>query len=141
MPRSVYAAAYLRVHFDGICLGRLYLEMCVFACVQQVHMQTHTHTAELISFQLLFPSFHLHPSRPFSLPVPGQQAAVVQERFLHIDASVLLRAHDSAVVAPLQLHRLVQVGGGALQRQTVPAENQLPLRGYELKEGQLQRSI
>lgn len=60
---------------------------------------------------------------------------------LHVDAALLLRGDHPAVVAPPQLHRLVQVGGGALQRQTVPAEHQLPLRGDELEEGQLQRSV
>lgn len=47
--------------------------------------------------------------------VPGEQAAVVKQGFLHVDTPVLLRGHNVAVVTPPQLHRGVQVGGGALQ--------------------------
>lgn len=75
------------------------------------------------------------------LSLPGQQAAVVEKGLLDVDAPVLQGGHGAAVVTPPQLHRGIQVGGGALQREAVPAEDQLPLGGDELEEGQLQRSI
>lgn len=65
----------------------------------------------------------------------------MEEGLLHVHASVLQRGHGAAVVKPLQRHRRIQVGGGALQRQAVPAEDQLPLGGDELEEGQLQGSV
>lgn len=74
-------------------------------------------------------------------PSPGEQAAVVEQGLLHVDAALVLRGHDLVVVTPPQLHRRVQVGGGALQGEPVPAENELPLGGDELEEGHLQRSI
>lgn len=65
----------------------------------------------------------------------------MKQGLLHVDAPVLLRVHDVAVVTPSQLHRLVQVGGGALQGQAVSTKNQLSLGGDKLEEGHLQRSI
>lgn len=99
---------------------------CVCVSVQQASQQ-------LISSQLTSPPSP-SPSLLSPLRVPGQEAAVVQQGFLHVDAPVLLRAHDVAVVTPPQLHRLVEVGCGALQRETVTAENQLPLGWDELEE-------
>lgn len=65
----------------------------------------------------------------------------MKQGFLHVDAPVLVRGHDVAVVTPPQLHRPVQVGGGALQGQTVSTKDQLSLGGDELEEGHLQRSV
>lgn len=65
----------------------------------------------------------------------------MKQGFLHVDAPVLLRGHSVAVVTPSQVHRLVDVGGGALQGEPVSTKNQLPLRRDELEEGHLQRSI
>lgn len=65
----------------------------------------------------------------------------MEKGLLHVDASVLQRGHGAPVMKPPQLHRRVQVGGGALQREAVPTEDQLPLGGDELEEGQLQRSV
>lgn len=98
-----YAAAYLMpvLTFSA----RADFILCGCASGQQAGRQ-------LISAQLTPPS----PLLRSPLRVPGQQAAVVKQGLLHVDASVLLRAHHVAVVAPLQLQRLVQVGGGALQR-------------------------
>lgn len=59
--------------------------------------------------------------------VPGEQAAVMLQGLLHVNAPLLLRGCDPAVVVPPQLHRLIQVGGGTLQGQAVAVENQLPL--------------
>lgn len=65
----------------------------------------------------------------------------MEKGLLHVDAAVLQRGHGAPVVKPPQLHRRVQVGGGALEREAVPAEDQLPLGGDELEEGQLQGSV
>lgn len=73
--------------------------------------------------------------------VPGKEAAVMLQGLLHIDAPLLLRGCKPAIVAPTQFYRLIQVGGSALYGQTITVENQLPLRGYELEERQLQRSV
>lgn len=73
--------------------------------------------------------------------VPGEQAAVMLQGLLHVDAPLLLRGCNPAVVVPPQLHRLIQVGRSTLQRQPVTMENQLSLWGDELEEGQLQRSV
>ena len=47
-------------------------------------------------------------------PIPGEQAAVVQQRVLQVDGALLVRGHGAPVVAPMQLSRGLQVGGGAL---------------------------
>lgn len=78
---------------------------------------------------------------PYPLCTPCEQAAVVNEGFFHVDASVFLRGHDVPVMTPQQLHWWVQVGSGALQGEAVTMENKLPPGGDELKQGHLQRSI
>lgn len=83
-------------------------------------------------------SAHFFPSL---LCVPGQQTAIMEKGLLQVDTSVFHRCHNLAIMKPLQRHRRIQGGGGALQRQAVPTEDQLPLGGDELEEGQLQRSI
>lgn len=65
----------------------------------------------------------------------------MEKGLLQVDTSVFHRCHNLAIMKPLQRHRRIQGGGGALQRQAVPTEDQLPLGGDELEEGQLQRSI
>lgn len=46
------------------------------------------------------------PPRPHfhSLHVPRQQAAVVQQGFLHVDATVVLCGHGATIVSPVELN-------------------------------------
>lgn len=72
---------------------------------------------------------------------PGDEAAVMDNAFLHIHSSFLLGPYRLPLMAPGECDRGVQVGGSALQRQPVPPEHQLPLRRDQLQQGQLQRGF
>lgn len=72
---------------------------------------------------------------------PGNEAAVVNDAVLHVQSSVLQRVYGTMLMAPGQSDGRVEVRGGALQRQTVPAEHQLPLGRDELQDGELQRAV
>lgn len=76
-----------------------------------------------------------------SWSVPGHEAAVVKQAVLHKHAPLLLSGHRVAIVPPSQLHRGVDVGGGALQGEPVALKHQLPLGGNELEQGHFQGSI
>lgn len=109
------------------------MKLCFSLCIFSF-----SSTGEWAVQQIKLCSFYFFLSAPW---VPGQQAAIMKKGLLHVDTSVLQRGHNVAIVKPLQRHWLIQVGGGALQRQAVPTEDQLPLGGDELEEGQLQRSV
>lgn len=58
----------------------------------------------------------------------------MNDALLYENAILLLRVHDLPIMAPLQCHRGVQVGGRALQGQPVAWEHHLPLGWDELEQ-------
>lgn len=65
----------------------------------------------------LIPSFY-NPSL-----LPGDQAAVMDNAVLHIHSSLFLCVYRPVVMAPAQSDGGVQVGGGALQWESVTPEH------------------
>lgn len=73
--------------------------------------------------------------------LPGDEAAVMDNAVLHIDSSLFMCVYRPVVLAPAQSNGGVQVGGGALQRESVTPEYELPLRRDQLKQRKLQRRV
>lgn len=57
------------------------------------------------------------------LLLPGDEAAVMDNAVFHIHSSVFMCVYRPVVMAPAQSHRGVQVGGGALQWESITPEH------------------
>lgn len=83
-----------------------------------VKLQSHKNTTKkLDTFINLISSFSDR------LLLPGDEAAVMDYAVLHIHSSVFMCVYRPVVMGPAQSDGGVQVGGGALQRESVTPEH------------------